>query len=133
MSCIINFYRQFIKKQNNNINSEECCICMEEINEKILTCGHNIHIICILQSKNKTNCPYCTKDISFDIIKHLQNCNYKKCYCKRKDIQKLEEIIIFRMIENFILLNKNITRMDIINYFDTYKIKKYKRQLDLYY
>tara|TARA_Y100000589_G_C27155797_1_gene630793 strand:- start:567 stop:1013 length:447 start_codon:yes stop_codon:yes gene_type:complete len=66
----------FIKKINTNNLSEEtnCCICLEEINNKqqyiSLHCGHVFHQECLMEwiktqqnSKHDSNCPLCRECI----------------------------------------------------------------------
>lgn len=126
MSCFINFFKNLFKKakyreldisnNTNNINKsnscdnlmaleqqKECCVCFESIKEKQLVCGHNIHILCILRSRKKTQCPICSSDISKDSIEHIKKCKNKKCICKNKgDMIDIEMILAHELITSYI-------------------------------
>lgn len=69
---------------------KECCVCFESINESLLNCGHNIHIICIIKSK-KICCPLCGVDVSLECKEHIKKCNNKKCICK-SDMQEIYDL-----------------------------------------
>lgn len=46
------------------IEKEDCAICMEQIDKCPLSCGHWIHIDCVIQS-GKKECPICKSDVRF--------------------------------------------------------------------
>ena len=51
------------------MSSEECCVCLEELNNAAimkLECGHAMHTKCGLnwfKGENKDSCPLCRKDV----------------------------------------------------------------------
>jgi len=48
------------------VEKEECCICMEEINENVydLPCSHIFHERCLeLWAEKNYDCPYCRQNI----------------------------------------------------------------------
>lgn len=165
MSCFINFFKNLFKKvkyrefdvsnniNNTNINNptkpnsydnlsaleiqKECCVCLESIKEKQLICGHNIHILCILRSRKKTECPICSSDISRDSIEHIKKCKNKKCICKNKEnMIDIEMILAHNLITSYI---NNLPRDTIINNQDLCMLLKrndiynYERIVYLYF
>jgi hypothetical protein len=155
MSCLKNFFKNLIKKvkynEFNNLNiqnqksndnlsalekQKECCICLERINEKQLVCGHNIHILCILQSRKKTICPLCSSDISKDCIKHIKFCKNKKCICKNKnEMHDIQEILAHDLITSYInslSRDKQINKKDLSMLLKRNDICNYDRIIDLY-
>ena len=47
---------------------DECCVCFDTLNEtdSALSCGHYIHMECIVKSK-KSTCPICREYIKLDL------------------------------------------------------------------
>lgn len=155
MSCLIKFLKakfsgnKYVALDKDDLTSslienecptalekqKECCVCMEKINEKKLSCGHNIHIICIIKSK-KTECPMCFTNLSQECMDHIKNCKNKKCFCKiTKEITETERImahdIITRYISN-LRSNQNINRKKLEILMRDNEIKNYKSIVDLY-
>jgi hypothetical protein len=166
MSCFINFFKNLVKKakykefdipntnntNNTNANNsnksnsydnltaleqqKECCVCFESIKEKQLVCGHNVHILCILRSRKKTQCPLCSSDISKDSIEHIKNCKNKKCICKNKgDMIDIEMILAHDLITSYINSlprGKPINTKDLCMLLKRNDIYNYKRIVGLY-
>jgi|SRR3989344_1935743 len=101
IACLFNFFKKNDKNSkdvdspqtisNPNLSAlekqDECCICFEYINEKQLVCGHNIHITCILKSKNICECPLCATNILEDCTNHIKICQNKKCICRNATVR----------------------------------------------
>lgn len=148
MSCLIRAFRKLFKRNkyepldqndltasftDNEVKTslekqDECCVCMERINESKLRCGHNIHILCIIESK-KSSCPACRSDISQDCIVHIKKCKNKKCVCKKKgEITEIEARMAHDLITDYIshlrprqnISKKNLERLMISNNINNY-------------
>ncbi len=53
-----------VRTGKKNLNSEECCICLERTPELILPCAHSYCIPCIEQwSVNNKTCPVCRETV----------------------------------------------------------------------
>jgi hypothetical protein len=116
-----------LEKQN------ECCVCMEQINEDKLSCGHNIHITCIILSKN-INCPLCSTNILNDCTAHIIKCKNIKCQCKNKNnILEIEKIIVHDIMSNYMMnVKTNINKNNLEKLLKKNNIKNYVYFIDLY-
>lgn len=142
MACIKDMVISFIKnkKKNNNSQNEntyaleeqkECCICFEYMNEDKFTCGHNMHILCIMASNLKNKCALCFNDITDDCMKHIKKCNNAKCYCKTTHY--FDEYIAHDLITQYITKNNIINIDEIKNILIENKILNYEIILENYF
>jgi hypothetical protein len=67
ISEIENLWNENARIRNLIFETDECCICLENIynnNYSVISCGHKYHFKCIMDSiKKKPNCPICRIDI----------------------------------------------------------------------
>jgi hypothetical protein len=75
-------YAEDIEKNQSSLGQQfECCVCMEEIDESLLDCGHNVHLTCIFRSK-KIECPLCRGNVNIACKNHIIKCKSISCPCK---------------------------------------------------
>ena len=76
VSEIENLWNEKARIRNLIFETDECCICLENIynnNYSVLPCGHKYHFNCIIDSiKKRPNCPICRIDIDINIDSNEQ-------------------------------------------------------------
>ena len=89
---------------------EECCVCCEKFNESDsnLSCGHYVHMSCILKSK-KSTCPLCREYIILESPWQERN---DMLIAMAPDVRV---VTIKRVVNNNILVN-------VLNYIDRYNL-----------
>jgi hypothetical protein len=124
---------------DNEINNDECSICLDVINAtskiKLINCNHIFHRVCIAEwTKINNTCPLCRKNISnFFYVKFN---SFGNGLFKKKIIAEVMEncIIFYNNIEelkNIEDINENISNLEINIKLDYSKIKIMKVKKNL--
>lgn len=90
-----------------DVEMDECCVCTDPIPSKeLLSCGHNIHMTCVVKS-GKDTCPICRSKVNMSREDRREMNEYHKKYQRSNMVEETNRLRISSGYSNILqfLLN----------------------------
>lgn len=73
------------------VTVETCCVCLDEVKEKLVPCGHDIHIDCVIKL-GKQLCPVGQQSIKMTDAQKQSTIQYNNKYKEEDEIETMQNL-----------------------------------------